>query len=167
MLAVSVHAQNRPTEYQVKAAYLFDFAKFVKWPTSTASDDSFAICVLGNDPFGDSLDSIVSGERIEGKPVTARRISSPADAKDCRVVFVGQSEQSRLASILPTLSRLPVLTVSDANGFLDHRGIIQFVMDNDRVRFKVNLSAAEQAGLTLSSELLKVATSVKRSQGGD
>ena len=165
-LSTGMEAQNRPTEYQVKAAYLFNFGKFVKWPP-TASDNNFAICVLGSNPFGGVLESTVSGERIDGKQVVVRHINSTADASKCRIVFVSDSEQSHVASVLAGLGRLPVLTVSDADGFTDHQGMIQFVMDQDRVRFQVNLAAAERAGLTLSSELLKVATAVKRGESGD
>lgn len=160
----SMDAQvSRPTEYQVKAAYLFNFGKFVKWPPS-APQDNFAICVLGSDPFHGVLDSTVSGERIDSKQVVVRRINSPTDASGCRIVFVSESEQNRMGSILPILNRSPVLTVSDASGFVERQGMIQFVMDGDRVRFKVNLSAAESAGLSMSSELLKVATEVKREE---
>ena len=161
LLAPAVHAQKRPTEYQVKAAYLFNFGKFVKWPASAVSDKDFAICLLGSDPFRGILQSIVSGERIDGKPATVRHVNSAEDTTGCRIVFVSDSEQGQLGPIMAALRRSPVLTVSDADGFVDHHGIIQFVMDGDRVRFQVNLSAAENAGLVLSSELLKVATAVK------
>jgi len=158
---------NKPTEFQVKAAYLFNFGKFVKWPANnTSPSDTFNICVLGSDPFGEVLDSTVSGERIEGRKVTVRRVSSAAEAASCRIAFVGRSEEGRLGAIMPALGRSPVLTVSDITGFVDREGIIEFVMDHDRVRFEVNLAAAQRAGLTLSSELLKVATSVK-GQSGD
>lgn len=167
LLSTGAGAQNRPTEYQVKAAFLFNFGKFVKWPPSPMPGNNFAICVLGSNPFGGALDSTVAGERIDGKPVTVRRIDSAAGANACRIVFVSESERSRLDAIVSALSRSPVLTVSDADGFVDHAGMIQFVMDRDRVRFQVNLAAAEKAGLVLSSELLKVATSVKRGESGD
>jgi YfiR/HmsC-like len=164
LLPLTIDAQNpRPTEYQVKAAYLFNFGKFVKWPPS-ASASSFVICLLGSDPFQGILDKTVAGEQIDNKPVTVRRINSAADAAGCRIVFVSESEEGRMGSILAALNRSPVLTVSDASGFVDHEGMIQFVMDGDRVRFQVNLSAAQRAGLTMSSELLKVATEVKRQE---
>lgn len=157
---------NKPTEFQVKAAYLFDFGKFVKWPGPTGSDhDTFPICVLGNDPFGAVLDSTVSGEQLNGKKVTVRRVNSAAEALSCRILFVSSSEEARLDSIMSILGHSPVLTVSDMAGFADHDGMIQFVMDRDRVRFAVNLAAAQKAGLTLSSELLKVAVSVKGQAG--
>jgi hypothetical protein len=163
-LPLGLQAQaSKPTEFEVKAAYLFNFGKFVKWPGSIElKDDSFAICVLGGDPFGGVLDSTVSGERIDGRTVTVRRIAAASEASKCRIVFVSASEQGRIASIMTALAHLPVLTVSDIDGFARHQGMIGFLMDHDRVRFEVNLSAAEKVGLTLSSELLKVATSVKR-----
>lgn len=160
-LTATAHAQKRPTEYQVKAAYLFNFGRFVKWPASATAANDFAICVLGSDPFQGTLESIVSGERVDGKPVTVRHLNSAEDAGGCKIVFVSNSEQERLGPIMAALRHDPVLTVSDADRFVDHDGIIQFVMDGDRVRFQVNLSAAKNAGLGLSSELLKVATAVK------
>jgi len=163
----SLDAQtNKPTEFEVKAAYLFNFGKFVKWPGPIGSDrDIFPICVLGTDPFGQVLDSTISGEHIDGKRVTTRRIGSPSEAAGCRIVFVCRSEEGRLSSEMPVLSRWPVLTVSDIRGFADHAGMIEFLMEHDRVRFEVNLNATQKAGLALSSELLKVATFVKRLPG--
>jgi hypothetical protein len=156
----------KPTEFAVKAAYLFNFGKFVKWPEPITSDrDTFSICVLGSDPFGKVLDSTVAGERIDGRRVAVRRLNTATDAAGCRILFVGRSEEGRLGSVFAALGRWPVLTVSDINGFTDKEGMIQFVMDHDRVRFEVNLPATQRAGLSLSSELLKVATSVKGHAG--
>jgi hypothetical protein len=157
---------GKPTEYQVKAAYLFNFGKFVKWPEQTSSEhDTFSICVLGSDPFGKVLDVTVSGEQIDGRKARVRRLASAADANGCRILFVSRSEEGRLGSVLATLGRSPVLTVSDIDGFANRDGMIQFVMDRDRVRFQVNLAATQKAGLSLSSELLKVATAVKGPAG--
>lgn len=154
-------AQPSGTEYQIKAAYLFNFGKFVKWPAPPAGD-SFSICVLGADPFGQVLDATVRDEKIDSKPVVARRISNAQEATSCRVVFISQSEESRARKILPALAKAGVLTVSDMPGFLDHGGMIQFTSAGNRIRFEVNLDAAQDAQLTLSSELLKVASSVRR-----
>jgi hypothetical protein len=159
---------HNPTEFQVKAAYLYNFSKFVKWPPQALSADrNFNFCILGSNPFDGSLDAIVSGEAIEGRRMLVVRISNIAESQNCRILFVGGSEHSKLESVLAALRRSPVLTVSDIPGFLEHDGIIQFVMQADKVRFQVNLTAAEKAGLSLSSELLKVAVLVKRgSQAG-
>ncbi len=153
---------KKATEADVKAAYLFNFGKFIKWPTaSDATNPAFTICILGRDPFGPVLDATVSGERINGKNVSARRIDSVRQIQSCHIVFISSSEDSRLKSLLPELNP-GVLTVSDAPHFLDRGGMVQFVLDGNRVRFEVNLSAAEKAGLSLSSELLKVATNVRK-----
>jgi hypothetical protein len=152
----------QPTEYQVKAAYLVNFPKFVEWPASAARSESFNICVLGQDPFGEALDSAVAGETIHSSPVAAKRISKPQDALNCRVLFVSSSEDSQWNEILTALKTSSVLTVSDMREFTDRGGIVQFILDGNRVRFQINLAATEPSGLKLSSELLKLAVTVKR-----
>lgn len=162
--------QPKPTVYDVKAAYLYNFGKFVEWPAKVTSgnNESFTICVLGKDPFGASLDATIAGEAIDGKSVLAKRISKPQEALNCRVLFISSSEDAQLKDILATLERTSVLTVSDMSQFTRRGGMIQFVDEANRVRFEVNLTVAERAGLTLSSQLLKVAISVRRnSQPGD
>lgn len=151
------------TEYQVKAAYLYNFAKFVKWPVGAQpAGATFNICILGTNPFGNTLASTVADEKLDGKSIALHQISTPAEATDCAIVYIGRSEQSRLSSLLPALAKQGVLTVSEAPRFSAQGGIIGFVMDGGRVRFEVNLAAAQKAGLTLSSELLKVAMNVRR-----
>ena len=166
-----LHAQHsKPTEYQVKAAYLYNFGRFVKWPAGIAAGkgDSFPVCVLGRDPFGSILDSTLAGEALEGKPVVIRRIARPQDALDCRILFVSSTEENHLKEILAAIDRAAVLTVSDIPGFSRRGGMIQFVVEGDRVRFEINLASTERARLVLSSELLKVAAAVRRNaRSGD
>ena len=159
--------QTKPNEYQVKAAYLYNFARFVKWPAVIAAGkgDSFAVCVLGQDPFGSTLDSTLAGEALDGKPVVIRRIARPQDAADCRILFVSSTEEHHLKEILAAIEQASVLTVSDIPGFSCRGGIIQFIAEGGRVRFEINLASAESARLVLSSELLKVAATVRRSSG--
>jgi hypothetical protein len=168
---VSLMAQQpKLSEYQVKAAYLFNFGRFVKWPAGlpAGKGDSFAVCVLGKDPFGANLDATLAGEALDGKPVVIRRLSRPQDAVDCRILFVSSTEEHHLKEILAAIDQEGVLTVSDMPGFSRKGGIIQFVAEGDRVRFEINLSSAESARLVLSSELLKVAAAVRRSaRSGD
>jgi len=156
--------QPKPSEYQVKAAYLYNFGRFVKWParTATGKDDSFAVCVLGQDPFGQTLDSTLAGEALDGKPVEVRRISRPQQAGDCRILFISSAEESHLKEILAVLEQGGVLTVSDMADFTRRGGMIQFVLEGGRIRFEINLANAESARLVLSSELLKVAATVRR-----
>lgn len=155
--------QRRPSEYEVKAAYLYNFGKFVRWPArvQNAGIQVFPVCVLGEDPFGPLLDGTLAGESLDGKKVVARRVASAQQAGECRMVFIASSESGHLKKILDDLKMTPVLTVSDMPEFTDRGGMIGFINDNGRVRFEVNLAAAQQAGLTLSSDLLRVAKAVK------
>jgi hypothetical protein len=153
----------KPTDYDVKAVYLYNFGRFVEWPASIAAkSDSFTVCVLGQDPFGPALDAALAGETIGGKSVAAKRISAPQEAASCQILFMSSAEDSRLNKILETLDKGAVLTVSDMPQFSQRGGMIQFVLEGKKVRFEVNLTAVQRAGLTLSSELLKVATTVRR-----
>jgi YfiR/HmsC-like len=159
--------QARPTEAQVKAAYLFNFGKFVRWRTPPENRaDSLEICVLGRNSFGAVLDATVKGESIDGKPVIARSVSSLHEAEGCRILFVSLSEESRLSTVLAEAKRLPVLTVSDIPHFAERGGMIGLVNQDDRIRFEVNIVPMEDVGLTVSSELLKVALRVIRKSGG-
>ena len=158
------YAQLAASEYEVKAAYLYNFGKFVVWPEKSAprQGESFEICVLGEDPFGSALDSAVLGETIGGKGVAIKRISKPQDMGNCRVLFISTSEAAGLPEILATLDKASVLTVSDMPQFSQRGGMIEFVLDGNRVRFEVNVTNAEDAGLNLSAALLKVAVRVTR-----
>jgi len=150
-----------PTPSDIEAAYLYNFEKFVSWPSDSGHDSApFAICILGEDSFGESLNSLIADETHQGRKLVVRRLSSTATANDCQILFIGQSEESRLAKDLSALQKKPVLTVSTLPDFLEHGGMIQFLLQNRKVRFSVNLPAAEQSGLVLSSQLLKVAVSV-------
>jgi hypothetical protein len=153
----------KPTDYEVKAVYLYNFCRFVEWPANTAAkSDSFKVCVLGQDPFGPALDAALAGETIGGRSVAAKRISSPQEAVSCQILFMSSAEDSRLSQIMEALDKGAVLTVSDMPQFSRRGGMIQFVLEGKKVRFEVNLTAVQRAGLTLSSELLKVATTVRR-----
>lgn len=169
VLLISCHdvvwAQSRhSTEYNIKAAYLYNFGKFVRWPASvaTTSAEPFQLCVLGRNPFGTSLDGTVKGEKIGGRNLAVRYISGVSDANECRILYISESETYRVDSILAELGKKPILTVSDIPDFVDRGGHIEFIPVSEKIRFKVNLESAEKSGLTLSSDLLKVAVSVKR-----
>ena len=167
-----LEAQQQPkvSEYQIKATYLYNFGRFVQWPpnATTAKGDSFSICVLGQDPFGPSLDSTLAGETLDGKPLAAKRISTARDAGECRILFISSTEENHLKEILAALDESSILTVSDIPAFSRRGGMIQFVLEGGKVRFEINLAKAQIAKLTLSSELLKVATTVRRNvrEGG-
>jgi hypothetical protein len=160
-----MHGQNtKHSEYEVKATYLYNFTRFVEWPVQglPGQSDSFAICVLGDNPFGPALQATVAQETIAGRSVVAKQVPTLQDAANCRVLFISSSEDKRLKEILASLGTASVLTVSDLPKFTQRGGMVQFIVDSNRVRFEVNSATAERAGLTLSSELLKVAVSVRR-----
>lgn len=171
-LAVSsLHGQQpKASEFQVKAAYLYNFGRFVQWPDESGADrrESFEICVLGADPFGQALDATLAGGTIDGKSVMAKRITKPQDVNSCRILFISSSEEGHLKEDLAALDKTRVLTVSDIPRFSERGGMIGFILEGNRVRFDVNLDSAHGAGLTLSSELLRVATNVRKgSHAGD
>jgi len=163
--AANVHAQ-KPSEYRVKAAYLYGFGRFVDWPATApaAAEKAFVVCVLGDDPFGRLLDEVATDAVMKDKPVEIRRISRVEESGSCHTLFIGASEGSRLGRILDSLGERPVLTVSDAPGFAERGGMIGFFLDDNRVRFTVNLAATQEAGLRMNSELLRVAAGILKSR---
>jgi hypothetical protein len=164
LASVRLGAQARPpAPHEVEAAYLYQFGRYVEWPEDQRwRSDTFDICVLGMDPFGSALDAMVKGQVIAGRPVAARRILAPNEAQDCRIVFVSPSEDARVPAILLALERTGAVTVARGTRFTRAGGMIAFVAEQQKVRFVVNLAAAEAAGLQLSSQLLRVAVSVEQ-----
>ncbi len=161
LLAFPCRAADDSLEYRVKAAFLLNFVKFTEWP-STAFEDAtspLAICVLGDDPFGRSLDQTVEGEVVGGRKIIAPRIKRAPAPKTCQVLFVSKAGKDT-AGVLSTLGP-GVLAVGEGEGFLREGGMIAFVIEDRRVRFRANQAAAESAGLKLSSKLLSVAKSDK------
>jgi hypothetical protein len=153
-------AAERP-EHAVKAAFLYNFGKYVRWPESAAgAGGDFVIAVLGADPFGAALDDIVRGKRIGNRPVTVKRVSNLSELGACEVLFISASEEARLEAILAELPNGPILTVADMPRFVERGGMIGLVVANRRVQFEVNALAAERAGLVLGSQLMRLARAV-------
>jgi hypothetical protein len=155
-------AADEPLEYQVKAAFLLNFTKFVEWPAAAfeSPGSPVSICVVGGDPFGSALNEIVAGEVVNGRKVAVKSMRLPPPPKSCQVVFIGRSEKE-VPKIISGLGP-GVLTVGEGDGFIRYGGVIAFVIENRRVRFDISQSAAEHAGLKLSSKLLNVARSVEK-----
>ena len=151
-----------PGEYDVKAAFLYNFAKFVEWPDSafSNSESPLIIGVLGEDPFGEVLDRIVAGKLVQGRPLRIRRWKRIEDSSDCHILFVGESERHSLPDIRRRLQSVPVLTVGDWNGFTAGGGMVQFHLRQNRVLFEINDRDAKEAGLKISSRLLVLALRV-------
>ena len=149
------------TEYQVKGAFLYNFARFVDWNTDAGTAESFDIAILGHDPFGAQLDRSLRGRELDGKPIRIRRIRDLAQLENARLLFVSRSEAVTHKSVLAGLDRRCVLTVADFPGFARSGGVIEFFMKNQSVRFRVNLDAANRAGLRLRPNLLRLAEVVE------
>jgi hypothetical protein len=148
-------------ERELKAAFLYNFAKFVDWPPAAFPDRStpVTLCTLGDDAVGASLAAVVKGETLNDRRLVVRRLRDPQEARDCHVLFVSPAEK-RVAQVLASLREAGVLTVGDGNDFLDQGGMIRLFLEQSRVRFDINLDAAERSHLTLSSKLLRLARAV-------
>ena len=146
-------------EYQVKAAFLFNFAKFVEWPAQTfkSPSDSMSICVLGPNPFGRSLDEAVAGKSIDGRRFVVRQIANAAEVPGCQILFIASPQKKHS----PDPATVGVLTVGESEGFAAGGGVIGFKLQGGRVRLEVNVDAADQRKLRISSKLLSLAQIVK------
>jgi len=149
-------------EYEIKAAFLYNFIKLIEWPPEVLpkSSPTITMCVLGEDPFGETMDSIAD-KSVKGKKLLIRRVPNAAAAEHCNVLFISSSEQERLTAILNAIKRPGVLTVGETDRFVEQGGIINLVVDRNKIRFEVNMDGAEQAGLQISSKLLNLARAVK------
>ena len=153
-------------EYDVKAAFLQKFALFVEWPASAfaSGKEPFTIGILGQDPFGGRLETVLSNKMVQGRSLEFRRYAKVDEVLKtrCHLLFVASSEKSRLAPILEALQTSPVLTVSDAPGFGEMGVMINLVVVGESLRFEINQEASNRAGLRISSQLLDLAPTVRR-----
>jgi hypothetical protein len=160
----SLTAQTKSaTEYQVKAAFLYNFAKFVDWPPSAFSDakQPFDICVYGRDPFGPALDDALSGKSIGDHRVEIGRAKEVPDLMACHMIFVSASQKETPAELVDRLKPRAVLLVGESDGFAVSGGAIQFTVEDSHVHFLINPDAADRAGLKISSKLLALAKIVR------
>jgi hypothetical protein len=161
--AAAARAPTLTREYDLKAAFLFNFARFVEWPADAFATDAtpITIGILGDDPFGRSLDEIVANEAVGSRKLIVRRYASVEDVEACHILFVSASQAGRLEQIVARLGKRSILTVGDTAGFASRAGMIGFEMARSRLKLRINLSAARAARLTISSQLLRQATIVE------
>jgi hypothetical protein len=153
-------AQNaQPSEYQIKSAFLFNFAKFVEWPPKAfaGTTSPIVIGILGEDPFRDALQNTIRDKTVDEHPLVIKQLGSQAEATNCHILFISTSEKPRLAQILEGLKGSSVLTVGEMERFTENGGMINFVLDGTKIRFQINKEAATSAGLKISSKLLSLA----------
>ena len=159
------------SEYLIKAGFIYNFAKLVEWPTAafTNSGQPIVIGVLGNDSFAATLERVVDGKQVELHPFLVKRLRSPKESKECAchkehvasAFFVASAESLHADEIIQLLKGTSVLTIAEIPGFTKQGGIINFVLEDSKVRFEVNVDAAKQGGLTISSRLLSLAKIVQ------
>jgi len=161
-----VAAQVMATEPEVKAAFLYNFARFVRWPEETlARAAAFPICVLGRDPIEPMLASAIAGKRVGDLPIVTKRLDAGSSPSDCRILFISSSAENHLDEVLKDVRGAGVLTVADIDDFAERGGMIRFRLDGKRMRLDVNIEAAEGAHLKISSQLLKLANIVPEEGG--
>ncbi len=153
-------AQGPPGEYEVKAAFIFNFFKFVEWPVpSLGPGNTINLCIFGDIPGGAALDAL-DGQGVAGKRVAVRHAASLEDLSGCQALFIAGAEERRLPRILDSLAGAGVLTIGDTDGFARDGVVINFYLEKKKVRFEINLEAAHRAGLKLSAQLIRLAGAV-------
>jgi YfiR/HmsC-like len=157
--------ERKPGEYEVKAVFIYNLAKFIEWPDkSLGSSSTLTVYILGDDPFGSDWDAI-TGKLIKGKRIVVQPIDSPDDLGKAGILFISSSEKENLRDILKRTSGLPILTVGDTKSFAQRGVMINFYIENNKIRFEINLEAANLAGLKISSNVLRMGTIVSPAKG--
>jgi hypothetical protein len=168
LAGVTLNAQNTSgsSEYLIKAGFIYNFANLVQWPsTSFAQPDSpIVIVILGEDHFGTTLDHALEGKKVNARPFVIKRARSVSELqralgpqKECQILYVSSSEMSHLSEAIQMLKGVPVLTIGETPGFAKNGGIINLILEDNKVRFEVNVQAAKDADLNISSRLLALA----------
>ncbi len=150
-------------EYQLKAAFLYNFAKFIDWPYEAFAnaDSEFIFCIIGTTPLNSVLEKIVGDRTIQGREQVVKRLSRYTEVHTCHILFIARLERNSLGDILETLAGHSVVSVGETPSFAQQGGIIEFFITKNKLHFKINVDAAQRAGLTISSELLKLARIVR------
>lgn len=163
-VTASAYAGDYSTEYKIKAAYLYNFTKFVTWPEamSPGTTQTLTICIVGKNPFGSFLEPLTQ-MKYKNKALTVETIEDidALEKKNCQILFISDSEQATVEEIIEVTARKHILTVSDMDRFVKKFGIIGFVLKDGKVRLEINLRAANQAGLKISAKLLEIATVIQ------
>jgi len=159
LVLASAESSSAPTETQVKAVFLFNFARFVEWPTTTFADANpkFTLCIFGADPLALDLDAVVRGESVSGRPLLVHRVQEAADLPRCQILFIPRSAERELDSLVASLDRRATLTVSDIEDASQRGVMIRLMAVAGKMRLRVNVDAVRAAHLTVSSNLLRAA----------
>ena len=174
-VAVGANAQSSASaatsEYLIKAGFIYNFAQLVQWPSTAFSqaDSPIVIGILGTDPFGTSIDRVIENKKLDGRNLIVKRLRWSKDLKDlteCNILFISSSEKEHIPDVINMLKWLPILTIGETPGFAARGGIINLTLEDNKVRFEVNIGAAKQANLNISSRLLALARIVPQAADG-
>ncbi len=152
-------ADKKPTDYRIKAAFIYNFLKFIEWPANL-HECSLTLCIFGDDPFGNNI-KILEGKHFGDKEILVKYISSIQDVKEGDILFIASSEKRNIKPLIDTISGLSILTVGDTKKYSENGVIINFYIERSKVRFKINVDTANRAGLKISSKLLNLAKIVR------
>jgi YfiR/HmsC-like len=170
-LAIASHAQtansSNSSEYLIKAGFTYNFAKLIQWPANAfpQPNSPVIIGILGNDPFGGMLDDVLKGKTVNGRDLVVKHLKWGAELRGCNILFVSSTEAQHLDEILHIVKGLPILTIGETPNFARRGGIINFILEDEKVHFEVNVEAAKEADINISSRLLTLARIVPH--GGD
>jgi hypothetical protein len=159
VLLISINGRTQdsaPTEYQIKAAFIYNFARFVEWPSKAfaGAKSPMVIGVLGDNPFHEDLERTLHAKSIDDHPLVVKQFRSPMEATNCQILFISNSEKAHLPQILEGLKGASILTLGEMDHFTERGGMINFVAEGTKIRFQINNDAAANAGLRVSSKLL-------------
>jgi len=154
LLFGNAFAQERTVEYKIKAAYLYNFTKFITWPDS--EEANFSVCIVGNDPFGQAL-SPIETRAVKNKPIRVLRLDTINQAKQCQIIYSAEISGDITPGILTIQSLYPILTVSDSKQFVRKGGMIAFLLKEGKIKLFINLPVLRKSGLEISAKLLEVA----------
>jgi len=156
--AAPARAATTASEAEVKAAFLYNAAKFVEWPTNTFSSDSapLRVAVFGDDEFTTKLSMLLADKKAHGRAFEVKKITNPQEARNFQIVFIANSESKRALLVLDAVKKSPVLTVGETDEFLDYGGMIMFYFEDAQLRFDINPESAEKVKLVISSKFLRL-----------
>jgi hypothetical protein len=159
----SLQASAGPSEYELKAAFLYNLGNFITWPPNAyATEDApFLICVLGADPFGEALNSVTNRQKIAGRPIQVTRLTNEAETKDCQLVFISAAESARTPKALNVLKNYPVVTVGDSEDFIEQGGMIMFMTVDSKIKLAISPDRLTALQLKASAKLLQIAKIIK------
>jgi hypothetical protein len=166
-LGLKAHAQHSSvsSEYLIKAGFIYNFANLVQWPSNAFAqpDSPIVIGILGEDPFGSVLDRVLAGKKVNGRVFLVKRLKSATDLKECQIAFVSSSDMTHLAEAIHLVKGMPILTIGEIPDFAKRGGMINLFLEDNKVHFEVNVEAAKEADLNISSRLLALARIVQES----